>query len=89
MKNCPCAPNEWGEINAYLEDDAEICADVGEVTVIHQGYDPYQGPYEVTPKTQPQTLETTGKNMEGDVLVHQIPYAETTNTYGTTVIIAS
>lgn len=49
----------------------------------------YTGAYEVIPKTVVQSLETTNKLMTRDVLVYEIPYDETSNLYGTTVVIAS
>ena len=51
--------------------------------------DPYEGPYTVTPTIEEQVLLTKYKNMEQNVTVEEIPYAETTNDYGTTVVIAS
>lgn len=35
--------------------------------------DPYGGPYEVTPTSESQTLETNGKRMTGDVVINPIP----------------
>jgi hypothetical protein len=49
----------------------------------------YDGPYEVVPKTADQVLDTDHKFLTDDVTVFEIPYAETTNVYGTTVTIAS
>lgn len=49
----------------------------------------YPGPYEVTPAVYEQSLETARLMMRDDVTVHEIPYAETSNIYGTTVSIAS
>lgn len=49
----------------------------------------YPGPYEVTPETHDQVLTTKDKAMADDVTVFEIPYAETTNDHGTTVVIAS
>ena len=64
--------------------------DFGEVIEVQHGYDPYFGPYEVIPKAwQDQILPTTGKNMEGDVTVFEIPYSEVSNPDGTTIVIAS
>lgn len=72
------------------EEGAEFCLDFGEVTVIHTDYDPYMGPYEVIPKAwEEQILATKDKNMTDNVKVYEVPYDETTNTYGTTVVIAS
>ena len=47
----------------------------------------YSGEYEVTPKSFEQELATKSKNMKNDVLVHKIPYYETSNQTGTTVYI--
>lgn len=47
----------------------------------------YEGPYEVVPKRQDQTLPTKDKTMNADVLVHEIPYYQTANPYGTTFVI--
>lgn len=49
--------------------------------------DDYAGPYEVTPAVDAQTMDTMGKRMTDDVLVHAIPYHEVSNTDGLTVII--
>ncbi len=51
--------------------------------------DIYDGEYEVTPKTNPQTLETATKVMLQDVLINKIPYYETSNEYGDTIYIGS
>lgn len=49
----------------------------------------YEGPYEVTPKVEAQTLETAGKIMQSNVEIHKIPYFEVDNTSGgSTVYIA-
>lgn len=55
------------------------------------GYPAYSGSYEVVPAAfEPQTLDTDGKLMKDDVLVHEIPYLETSNNSGgITVSIAS
>lgn len=47
----------------------------------------YEGAYEVTPKTVSQSLPTAQKTLKQDVLVHEIPYYETSNPSGTTVYI--
>lgn len=81
---------EWAAtFKATFEEDESLTASFGEVIEIDHDYDPYEGPYEVTPKTVEQILETKDKNMVDDVTVHEIPYAEVSNTYGTTVTIAS
>lgn len=49
----------------------------------------YDGEYLVIPKTEEQKLRTKKKLMADDVTVEAIPYAETSNQYGTTVSIAS
>ena len=47
----------------------------------------YEGPYEVTPRRAEQTLGTAKKVMREDVTVHEIPWWETSNPYGTTYVI--
>lgn len=72
-----------GEIQQHIELNLD-----GDIT-IGSSVDVYTGEYEVIPKTISQTLSTTNKLMTQDVLVHEIPYDETSNLYGTTVVIAS
>ena len=50
---------------------------------------PYDGPYEVTPKVEAQTLPTKQKYMTQDVTVLSVPYYEADNPIGTTIYIAS
>lgn len=47
----------------------------------------YEGEYEVTPRADPQILDTKAKKMVDDFTVKAIPYFETSNEKGTTVII--
>lgn len=55
-----------------------------------QTYPYYEGEYVITPLAFQETiLETDEKVMKDDVTVLEIPYDETSNQYGTTVIIAS
>lgn len=49
----------------------------------------YKGSYEITPDVTEQVLATRNKQMTNDVTVHEIPYAETSNEFGTTAVIAS
>lgn len=50
----------------------------------------YEGPYQVTPDVEEQTLETADMAMRDDVTVHEIPYAVASNEAGgLTVSIAS
>lgn len=46
------------------------------------GGEPYEGEYEVIPKTIDQTLETKKKTMKDDLTVKAIPYYQTSNTAG-------
>lgn len=63
--------------------------DLGEIVVIDES-PPYEGDYIVTPKAFDETvLPTKHKSMRDDVTVLEIPYQETSNTHGTTVVIAS
>lgn len=58
------APTLHGQLN--IND----CAD---------GMPTYSGPYEVTPHSYEQTLETAQQLMTDNVTVHEIPYWETSN----------
>lgn len=76
-------------IKAIFNQSGDLGATFGEVVEVVRAFNPYEGPYEVIPKTAEQILATKDKDMEDDVTVHEIPYAETTNVYGVTVSIAS
>lgn len=58
-----------------------------ELTVGGGGASYYEGEYEVTPKRVDQTLPTSQKTMRRDVLVHEIPWWETSNPHGKTYVI--
>lgn len=47
----------------------------------------YNGPYNVIPRTEDQSLQTTNKALRQDVLIESIPYYQTSNEYGDTVYI--
>ena len=47
----------------------------------------YTGEYEVWPKRVDQSLPTRDKTMAANVLVHEIPYYQTTNPDGQTYVI--
>ncbi len=60
---------------------------VGSARVIYIGGEPYDGTYDVTPKTNAaQTLPTTGKLLSDDITVRKIPYYEVGNSSGGTTI---
>ena len=73
----------------FEETNAEFCMDFGEMQIVHTDYDPYLGPYVVTPKRRDQILATNGKNMEDDVTVKEVPWTEVSNPTGTTFTIAA
>lgn len=80
MNNCCCFD--------FTFDEQELDFSIGMCYTIING-DTYMGEYEVVPKTIIQYLYTRDKVMTNNVTVYEIPYAETTNEYGTTVSIAS
>lgn len=47
-------------------------ADYQQVTIL-KGIDPYTGAYEITPQPVQQTIETAGKYLEQDMIIHPIP----------------
>lgn len=75
----------------FTEPDTEMKTTFQNVYYVdpHPCPPPYEGPYTVIPKTVDQILETAMKTMTDDVTVKEIPYAEVSNVYGTTVTIAS
>lgn len=57
---------------------------------VYMGGEPYEGPYDVTPKVTAQTLQTAQKLMREDVSVRAIPYFDVSNPAGgNTVYIAN
>ena len=57
---------------------------------VYMGGEPYDGPYEVTPKVSAQTLPTAKKFMRDDVSVRAIPYVDVSNPAGgNTIYIAN
>lgn len=62
----------------------------GKITAIQTGGEPYEGPYDVTPKVTAQTLKTAQKLMRDDVSVRAIPYFDVSNPAGgNTIYIAN
>ena len=49
---------------------------------VYMGGEPYEGPYDVTPKVTAQTLPTAKKLMRDDVSVRAIPYFDVSNPAG-------
>lgn len=79
------------EISAVLEPiggevSIELASEMPEIEVELFGsasrFPVYSGPYEMTPKTYSQTLDTASRVMQQDVVFHEIPYYETTNLSG-------
>ena len=57
---------------------------------VYMGGEPYEGPYDVTPKVTAQTLPTAKKLMRDDVSVRAIPYFDVSNPAGgNTIYIAN
>ncbi len=57
---------------------------------VYMGGEPYEGPYDVTPKVTAQTLQTAQKLMREDVSVRAIPYFDVSNPAGgNTIYIAN
>ena len=57
---------------------------------VYMGGEPYEGPYDVTPKVTAQTLQTAQKFMREDVSVRAIPYFDVSNPAGgNTIYIAN
>lgn len=70
------------EIQIEMSDDHQIEFDIS----VNGSSEPvlpyYSGPYEVTPKTTEQVLQTKDKSMSDNVKIFSIPYAVTSNVFG-------
>ena len=83
--------------NAIFNDNESLNADFSEVKQFNANFNEvivvkpkkYTGEYNVIPKREEQKLETKDTFLEENVTVEEIPYAETSNPYGTTISIAS
>jgi hypothetical protein len=53
--------------------------------IIDVDHPDYEGPYEITPRVDAQSMETQGKAMRQDVTVLAIPVFEVSNEWGTTI----
>lgn len=71
IRNDPCA------VTFRVAERVPIKFAVENVVKIGDAEQIYQGPYEVTPTTEAQRLETAGKSMRDNVVVNPIP-----NNYG-------
>ena len=68
--------NNTAELQAILDAVNELPdADTADFEV-------YEGSYRVTPAVSSQTLDTSNKLMQADVIVEKIPYAEVSNNSG-------
>ena len=72
------------KINGNL---SEMDTITGDLTIAQNEMDEYEGDVQITPKINETTLETRGKYLSQDVVVLPIPYYETSNESGYTVII--
>ena len=66
--------------NAELREAIEIAENLPDANT--SDYEVYEGSYKVTPAVSSQTLDTSNKLMQADVLVEKIPYAEVSNNSG-------
>ena len=66
---------------------AEMAAAIRDIQTVGE---PYEGPYDVTPKVMAQTLPTAKRLMREDVAVRAIPYFDVSNPAGgNTIYIAN
>lgn len=66
--------------NAELREAIEMAEKLPDANTAD--YEVYEGSYKVTPTVSSQTLDTSNKLMQADVLVDKIPYAEVSNNSG-------
>lgn len=58
---------------------SKLSGDISISNTVIVDYDEFEGPYEVKPIIESQTLETKDKLMKEDLVVLAIPYSEVTN----------
>lgn len=80
MRDCCC------NLTFLIEEVKQVDFTLEEIIVVEDF--PYEGEYTVIPKRREQVLATKHKSMRDDVTVTEIPYAETSNPYGSTYIIS-
>ena len=75
------------KITAHVRFPSNIRAKLGNVQLVDD-IPKYAGPYHVTPKAYENTeLQTSGKMLEENVLVFEVPYHEVDSGSGNTVYI--
>lgn len=74
------------EITVSIDpDESEIDVSLFAGETIDVEHPDYEGPYEITPRVDAQSMDTHGKAMTQDVTVLAIPVYEVSNEYGTTI----
>ena len=86
-----------GALNGSLSPDASVTGTLSSGTTISADLtipsaidvDPYQGEYRITPNGQTQTLNTSGKYLQNNVVVEPIPSNYGLITYNGSIITVS
>ena len=71
--------NPKERINISFKKKQNITLNFKDKIILGGKYAEYEGEYEITPRTETQTLPTKQKNMKNDIQVKAIPYFETSN----------
>lgn len=85
--------NQIDSLRATLIPNKTLTASLNSTTRIYgavhllDGYDSYNGSYEVTPKLTEQIIDVSDKKMDEDMIIKPIPFYEVSNEKGMTVII--
>lgn len=58
---------------AVSESDDFAAVDFGDVQLARVGYDPYEGPVEITPSEETQILHTENLALLSDIIINPIP----------------
>ena len=75
--NCGCG------VTLIIEDEEEIVLSLGDSVIIGEDYEVYTGETDITPRLQErQVLETTGKLLQDDITVEEVPVYAVTNPSG-------
>lgn len=76
-----------GSIKRAHQSIIKVAGKVSTARIVYEGPDDYEGPTTVIPTADQQVLGTKDLVVREDITVEPIPYYETSNDYGVTVII--
>ena len=71
--------HEKQKLVGTISGTAKLSGEIAISNTVIVDYDEFEGPYEVKPLVESQTIPTKDKLMQDDLVVLAVPYAEVTN----------